>query len=146
MLHKFLTQKNNSIMVDDKLWKRKCRIKNWGGMVCSNEPIWKSWKQLYIQSIFLKNRKALTKNGGYLKSSFNKLASLKKLHCLQLGLNKSGKTVFLYKLKLNKVILSFPTIGITNEIVYLNEMEGIEFPRTLKITDVGGLDRLREVW
>ena len=57
-----------------------------------------------------------------------------------------GKTVFLYRLKLNKVIYSYPTIGCNTEVVALNEIEGIGFPRVLKVTDVGGVEPMRQVW
>mmetsp|Transcript_37711 Transcript_37711/g.75114 ORF Transcript_37711/g.75114 Transcript_37711/m.75114 type:complete len:120 (-) Transcript_37711:1816-2175(-) len=58
---------------------------------------------------------------------------------LFIGLDASGKTTILYKLKLGEVITTMPTIGFNVETVNLS---GIE----LTMWDVGGCDKIRPLW
>ncbi|VDI68797.1 Hypothetical predicted protein [Mytilus galloprovincialis] len=63
-------------------------------------------------------------------------------HCkiLLLGLDNAGKTTILYKLKLNEVVSSIPTLGFNVETV--TPHKGLEFT----VWDVGGQERLRTLW
>lgn len=58
---------------------------------------------------------------------------------VMVGLDAAGKTTVLYKLKLNDVVSTIPTIGFN--------VERLEY-KNLKMTiwDVGGQDRLRPLW
>ena len=56
-----------------------------------------------------------------------------------LGLDNSGKTTILYKLKLNETINTIPTIGFN--------VENIEHKNlNLTIWDIGGQTKLRKLW
>ena len=58
---------------------------------------------------------------------------------LMLGLDAAGKTTTLYKLKLDEYVTSIPTIGFNVEnVVYKN--------LSMTIWDVGGQDRIRNLW
>lgn len=48
---------------------------------------------------------------------FEKLFNKKEVRILMLGLDASGKTTILYKLKLGEVVQSVPTIGFNVETV-----------------------------
>jgi len=80
-------------------------------------------------------------------SFFTKLASLfdtfgdknKDYRVIMLGLDNAGKTTLLYKLKLNQVVTTIPTIGFNVETVKHKNM-------SLTIWDVGGQDKLRSLW
>ena len=61
------------------------------------------------------------------------------IRILLLGLDSAGKTTLLYKLKLGKYIETIPTIGFNLETVQYKNM-------TLTIWDVGGQDKLRQLW
>lgn len=58
---------------------------------------------------------------------------------LMLGLDAAGKTTILYKLKLNEVVNTIPTIGFNVETF---EYKNIEF----NCWDIGGQDKLRNLW
>lgn len=58
---------------------------------------------------------------------------------LMLGLDASGKTTILYKLKLGDVVATVPTIGFDVEVV---EYKNISFT----VWDVGGQDKIRPLW
>jgi ADP-ribosylation factor protein 1 len=61
------------------------------------------------------------------------------LRVLLLGLDYSGKTTALYKLKLNEVVSAIPTIGFN--------VEEVSFRNTkLTMWDVGGQGRIRSLW
>jgi small GTP-binding protein len=58
---------------------------------------------------------------------------------LMLGLDAAGKTTILYKLKLNELVTSIPTIGFNvEELKYKN--------LAMTIWDVGGQDKIRALW
>jgi len=58
---------------------------------------------------------------------------------LMVGLDAAGKTTVLYKLKLNDVVTTIPTIGFN--------VEKIEYKNlNMLIWDIGGQDRLRPLW
>jgi small GTP-binding protein len=58
---------------------------------------------------------------------------------LMLGLDASGKTTILYKLKLGEVVTTIPTIGFNVETVELRTGD-------LTVWDVGGQEKIRPLW
>eukprot|EP01126_Amoeba_proteus_P054105 TRINITY_DN6631_c0_g1_i1.p1 TRINITY_DN6631_c0_g1~~TRINITY_DN6631_c0_g1_i1.p1 ORF type:complete len:146 (-),score=17.21 TRINITY_DN6631_c0_g1_i1:12-449(-) len=56
-----------------------------------------------------------------------------------LGLDASGKTTILYKLKLGEIVTTIPTIGFNVEDVNYSST-------TFTIWDVGGPDKIRPLW
>ncbi|KAL9655481.1 hypothetical protein ABK040_011874 [Willaertia magna] len=58
---------------------------------------------------------------------------------LMLGMDASGKTTLLYKLKLDEVVTTVPTIGFNVENVKYKKHE-------FTIWDVGGQDKIRPLW
>lgn len=65
--------------------------------------------------------------------------STKSARLLVLGLDGAGKTTILYKLKLNEVVQSVPTIGFNVEQV---DYKNLHFT----LWDVGGQDKIRLLW
>jgi len=56
-----------------------------------------------------------------------------------LGLDMAGKTVLMYKLKLNDIVTTIPTIGFN--------VESIKYQKSdFTIWDVGGQDKIRPLW
>jgi ADP-ribosylation factor 1/2 len=58
---------------------------------------------------------------------------------LFIGLDASGKTTILYKMKLGEIVTTIPTIGFNVETL---EVSGIK----LTAWDVGGCDKIRPLW
>merc|ERR1712216_153901 len=58
---------------------------------------------------------------------------------LMLGLDAAGKTSILYKLKLNELVTSIPTIGFNVESLKYKNLD-------MTIWDVGGQDKIRALW
>ena len=56
-----------------------------------------------------------------------------------LGLDSTGKTTLLYKLKLDKVLKTIPTIGFNIETVKYKSLN-------MTIWDVGGQEKIRPLW
>ncbi|KDP47141.1 hypothetical protein JCGZ_22137 [Jatropha curcas] len=65
--------------------------------------------------------------------------SKSKVRILMLGLDSSGKTTILYKLKLGEIVTTIPTIGFNVETV---EYKNISF----SVWDVGGQQKIRPLW
>ena len=63
----------------------------------------------------------------------------KETRVLMLGLDAAGKTTTLYKLKLDEYVTSIPTIGFNVETVKYKNLN-------MTIWDVGGQDRIRNLW
>jgi len=59
---------------------------------------------------------------------------------LLLGLDSAGKTTILYKMHLDQVLPTLPTIGFNVET--LEPVEGLR----LHVWDIGGQDKLRGIW
>ena len=59
---------------------------------------------------------------------------------LVLGLDSAGKTTILYKLKLNEIVTTIPTIGFNVEEV--TPMKNVTFT----MWDVGGQHKIRPLW
>ena len=64
---------------------------------------------------------------------------LEKMRILTVGLDATGKTTILYKLKLGEIVTTIPTIGFNVETV---EYKNISFT----VWDVGGQDKIRPLW
>ena len=58
---------------------------------------------------------------------------------VMVGLDAAGKTTVLYKLKLNDVVTTIPTIGFNVERVEYKSLR-------MTIWDIGGQDKLRPLW
>ena len=71
--------------------------------------------------------------------SFFSIFSKREARICMIGLDAAGKTTVLYKLKLNEVATTIPTIGFN--------VEKVEY-KNLKMTiwDIGGQDILRPLW
>lgn len=74
--------------------------------------------------------------GGWFTKLFT-FTTEKKL--LMVGLDASGKTTILYKLKLGENITSIPTIGFNVEEVSYKNFK-------MSIWDIGGQDKIRQLW
>eukprot|EP01083_Nonionella_stella_P089633 250166_1 len=61
------------------------------------------------------------------------------MRILMIGLDAAGKTTILYKLKLNEVVTTIPTIGFNVETV---QYKNIEFT----VWDIGGQHKIRPLW
>lgn len=72
-------------------------------------------------------------------SKFFALFKKKEIRILMLGLDNAGKTTIVYKLKLGENITTIPTIGFNVESV---KYRNINFT----IWDIGGQDRIRNLW
>lgn len=59
---------------------------------------------------------------------------------LMLGLDAAGKTTVLYKIKLNEVVTTIPTIGFNVETV--QPVKGLQFT----VWDIGGQKKIRQLW
>ena len=77
------------------------------------------------------------------------LSSLRKIYesfgerqakILMLGLDGAGKTTILYKVKLNEIVTTIPTIGFNVETV--RPVKNVSFT----VWDVGGQDKIRPLW
>jgi len=79
--------------------------------------------------------------GNILGSYYAKLMSLfeKKANILMLGLDSAGKTTILYKLKLDTLVTTIPTIGFNVESVKYKSLD-------MTIWDVGGQEKIRPLW
>ncbi|XP_022315496.2 uncharacterized protein LOC111119543 [Crassostrea virginica] len=78
----------------------------------------------------------LSRLKGVFDSFSNPLAS----RILMLGLDAAGKTTILYKIKLNEVVSTIPTIGFNVETV--SPVKGVSFT----VWDVGGQGHFRSLW
>ncbi|XP_019358642.1 PREDICTED: ADP-ribosylation factor-like protein 14 [Gavialis gangeticus] len=69
-----------------------------------------------------------------------KHSRVKQAQILMLGLDSSGKSTLLYKLKLNDAFLTIPTIGFNVEMLET----GKDF--ALTVWDIGGQQKMRTLW
>ncbi|NXI43428.1 ARL14 protein, partial [Galbula dea] len=69
-----------------------------------------------------------------------KHSKVKHANILMLGLDSAGKSTLLYKFRYNEVFLTSPTIGFNVDMI------DTEKDFTLTIWDVGGQQKMREVW
>uniref|UniRef100_A0A6B2LLA4 ADP-ribosylation factor n=1 Tax=Arcella intermedia TaxID=1963864 RepID=A0A6B2LLA4_9EUKA len=68
-----------------------------------------------------------------------KLFGNKEVRMLMLGLDGSGKTTVLYKMKIDQIVTTVPTIGFIVETVSHGKFN-------MNIWDVGGQDKIRPLW
>lgn len=74
-----------------------------------------------------------------ISSILSRLFSKQQMRILMVGLDASGKTTILYKLKLGEIVTTIPTIGFNVETV---EFKNIYFT----VWDIGGQDKIRRLW
>jgi ADP-ribosylation factor protein 1 len=72
-------------------------------------------------------------------SRFFDMFAKKDARIVMVGLDAAGKTTVLYKIKLNDVVTTIPTIGFNVERVEYKNLR-------MTIWDIGGQDRLRPLW
>ncbi|AMD21547.1 HFL309Cp [Eremothecium sinecaudum] len=77
--------------------------------------------------------------GNSFSKVLGKLFGSREMKILMLGLDNAGKTTILYKLKLNKIRTSAPTVGFNVETVTFRNVK-------FNMWDVGGQERLRPLW
>jgi len=78
--------------------------------------------------------------GSALSRVFAGLFRLKRdMRILMVGLDASGKTTILYKLKIGELVTTIPTIGFNVEQVEYKNL-------TFTIWDIGGQDKIRPLW
>ena len=77
--------------------------------------------------------------GSLLTRVFSGFFSPYETRILMVGLDAAGKTTILYKLKLNELVSTIPTIGFNVETV---QYKNINFT----IWDIGGQKLLRQLW
>lgn len=63
----------------------------------------------------------------------------KQVRILMLGLDAVGKTTIMYKIKMNETVKTIPTIGFNVETM---QYKGL----TMTMWDIGGQDKLRDLW
>ncbi|XP_052057841.1 uncharacterized protein LOC127698414 [Mytilus californianus] len=68
------------------------------------------------------------------------LSSSVAANIVMLGLDASGKTTILYKIKLNETVKTIPTVGFNVETV--GPFKGIN----LTVWDIGGQEKIRRLW
>jgi len=75
-----------------------------------------------------------------IKQAIRNFFDIKKdVRIVMLGLDGAGKTSILYKLKLNEIIVTIPTIGFNVETVSFKNLSFI-------IWDIGGQQKIRNLW
>ncbi|XP_022148743.1 ADP-ribosylation factor 2 [Momordica charantia] len=77
--------------------------------------------------------------GALMSRMRKRLFQNREVRILMVGLDASGKTTILYKLKLGEIVLTVPTIGFNVETV---EYKNI----SCTVWDVGGQDKIRPLW
>ncbi|XP_062089190.1 uncharacterized protein LOC133795750 [Humulus lupulus] len=77
--------------------------------------------------------------GGRISRLTKKLFPKNQMRIVMVGLDASGKTTILYKLKLGDVVTTIPTIGFNVETI---QYKNINFT----VWDVGGQDKIRPLW
>jgi small GTP-binding protein len=77
--------------------------------------------------------------GQLLSTAWLRLFGMKDMKILMVGLDAAGKTTILYKLKLNELVTTIPTIGFNVDRI---EYRNINFT----IWDVGGQEKIRPLW
>eukprot|EP00761_Pharyngomonas_kirbyi_P007758 gb/GECH01007768.1/.p1 GENE.gb/GECH01007768.1/~~gb/GECH01007768.1/.p1 ORF type:complete len:186 (+),score=48.76 gb/GECH01007768.1/:1-558(+) len=77
--------------------------------------------------------------GNLFSMIFDAFRGMKEVRILMIGLDAAGKTTILYNLKIGEVVTTIPTIGFNvEELEYKNVR--------LTLWDVGGQDRIRDLW
>ncbi len=77
--------------------------------------------------------------GNWLSAAFERVFATTPARLCMIGLDNAGKTTILYKLKLNEVVATIPTIGFNVDEVTVKNL-------TMTIWDVGGQTKIRPLW
>lgn len=77
--------------------------------------------------------------GGVYSSALRKLVGSKDIRVLLFGLDASGKTSILYKLKLGEFVCTIPSIGFNVETLHTTNAN-------ITVWDMGGRDKIRGLW
>lgn len=70
---------------------------------------------------------------------FNRLLGKEDVRILMVGLDNAGKTTILYRLKLEEVVSTVPTLGFNVETVTYKNI-------SFTVWDIGGQDKIRSLW
>lgn len=70
---------------------------------------------------------------------FNRLLGKDDVRILMVGLDNAGKTTVLYRLKLEEVVSTVPTLGFNVETVTYKNI-------SFTVWDIGGQDKIRSLW
>lgn len=76
--------------------------------------------------------------GVYLSTMISKLFEGPLARVCMIGLDNAGKTTILYKMKLNEVVTTIPTIGFNVDEIKVKNL-------TMTVWDVGGQTKIRYV-
>ncbi|XAR72931.1 hypothetical protein NMG60_11019741 [Bertholletia excelsa] len=99
--------------------------------------VYASLAPLMKSSVISRCHKCFNKNA--ISRLVKRLLARTDMKILMVGLDASGKTTILYKLKLGDVVATVPTIGFNVEVV---QYKNISFT----VWDVGGQDKIRPLW
>ena len=77
--------------------------------------------------------------GNFLSQLLDRLFATTPARVILIGLDNAGKTTILYKLKLNEVVTTIPTIGFNVDEVTVKNL-------TMTVWDVGGQTKIRPLW
>ena len=77
--------------------------------------------------------------GNFFGQLLDRLFAATPARVILIGLDSAGKTTILYKLKLNEVVTTIPTIGFNVDEVTVKNL-------TMTIWDVGGQTKIRPLW
>lgn len=70
---------------------------------------------------------------------FNRLLGKEDVRILMVGLDNAGKTTILFRLKLEEVVSTVPTLGFNVETVTYKNI-------SFTVWDIGGQDKIRNLW
>ena len=70
---------------------------------------------------------------------FNRFLGKEDVRILMVGLDNAGKTTILYRLKLEEVVSTVPTLGFNVETVTYKNI-------SFTVWDIGGQDKIRNLW
>lgn len=70
---------------------------------------------------------------------FNRLLGKEDVRILMVGLDNAGKTTILYRLKLEEIVSTVPTLGFNVETVTYKNI-------SFTVWDIGGQDKIRSLW
>ena len=74
--------------------------------------------------------------GMYISTLFGRLFASTPARVCMIGLDGAGKTTILYKLKLNEVVTTIPTIGFNVDEITIKNL-------TMTVWDIGGQTKIR---
>lgn len=77
--------------------------------------IWWTWTEIFAIFIFL----AYLSMGAVISRLRKRLFQNREVRILMVGLDASGKTTILYKLKLGEIVMTVPTIGIYSDYLLI---------------------------